>query len=189
MDKNIKKLLHIIVDDCIENDVGVNFLNDDYIIDEFAGNTAGLFEDAPKGKEQLTVSIKRKPKIMSWVDVMVHEYCHFLQWKNKTNIQKKYNKFFTKHGDPVLKYCQGKRVTKKLIKEATRLTVLIEAEAETMTADMLKKHKIDIDIPTYMKMTEKTDIVPDKFLRYIDYEKYYKDNQKDIDSFMWKYGV
>ena len=214
MDKNVKRLLHKIVDDCIENNVGINFHNNDYYIDDDEGDTAGLFDDSVKGKEQMTIAIKRNPRIISWVDVMAHEYCHFLQWKNKTNIHKKYDKFFTKHGNPVHRYCQGKRVTKKLVKEATRLSVLIEAEAETMTVELLKKYNIPIDIPTYiknanlyilgyfftqeygmetkgisMRMSKKTDIVPDKFLRYIDYEKYYKDNQKVIDRFIWKYGV
>ena len=51
----------------------------------------------------------------SWFPVFVHEYCHFLQWKNELSKWESYNKYLVSFGN----YLDGKtsKINKKTIRK------------------------------------------------------------------------
>lgn len=70
LDRKIKDLIGEIVLDCSKNSCCVNF----HPVYEFEDGTTGYFTN-----EELEINIAAKS--LGWWEILAHEYCHFLQWR------------------------------------------------------------------------------------------------------------
>jgi hypothetical protein len=72
--KNISDLIKDILIDCTAYDVSIEFCNDETISFNKRTQVAGYWDEESK---TIKVAIGRK----DWITLLVHEYCHFCQWK------------------------------------------------------------------------------------------------------------
>ena len=112
---------------------GSLILHDSYMA-KYRGKdySSGYFECPGVNKQiklpRLHVAISRPKK--EWLSTMLHEFCHFLQWKKQTKCWKQYRK-----------------------DESIESSANLERECEKMTIALIRKQKFDdiIDITTYIK--------------------------------------
>jgi hypothetical protein len=155
-DSIAKKFLKKVANDCIDYNIAFSMINDDQI--PCKGSTcAGTFLDG----DSLEIAVNKPSKM--WLPVLVHEYNHMLQWKNKTKAWRKSESFKRKYPkiglDAVTVFWNwmekegSKFISKKIIHESMVLTRDLELECEKMTAKLLKKLYKDYNIKKYIKQS------------------------------------
>ena len=95
MNKNVKAFLGHVSAECIKHKVSISLEYTKDIVDESDGTQSGGSFDNTVNCLNLEVGTKNK----KWLDILVHEYCHFLQWKRNTKIWKEGSRKINKHGD------------------------------------------------------------------------------------------
>lgn len=103
-----------------------------------------FFDDEPKPKLYINYFDE---ELIDWFSVYVHEYCHFLQWKNEA---KKWATF-NKHIGNVNLFLDGhnKWVSKASIKKVQEL----ELDCDKKALRQIKKFKLKVDIDEYIKVS------------------------------------
>jgi len=81
-----------------------------------------------------------------WLELFVHEYCHFLQ---QTKQSECYKKMIRENLSPV--YVHTKLKNQKNLKSRFSFTRELEIECEKMTLDLIRKNKLPIDVKTFTK--------------------------------------
>lgn len=102
----------------------------------------------------IVIGIDKKES--AWLEILLHEFCHYLQWKRKTNVWNKYTKKYKKY--------DGGKETKKMLKSV----VSMESECEKMTITLAKKLKYNLSAKSYAK----------KANAYLVFYQIYKDKKK-----------
>jgi hypothetical protein len=91
-----------------------------------------------------------------WVSVLIHEYCHYKQWKRKT---KAVRELELEHGDmiEIINLWVHRRI--ELTKEQQNKYVngikKMEKEADKMTVAFIRRHNLPIDIKIYRQNAKK----------------------------------
>lgn len=80
-------------------------------------------------------------------EILVHEYCHYLQWKE----DRKYFLKMVKNCGIVFDWLDGKFYKKSILEKATRGVIELEWDCEKRAVDLIKKYKLDVDIPEYCR--------------------------------------
>lgn len=85
--------------------------------------------------------------------VAIHEYCHFLQWRDKNDF---WSSFKLKDGkeplDHVIEFFEGEReLAPDKVKEYCSKQAMIEFDCEKMTLEMIEKHDLPVDYEDYAK--------------------------------------
>jgi hypothetical protein len=101
-------------------------------------NCGGYFDYS--GKE-FVVALKNRKGF----EIMIHEYCHFLQWKEN----RKYFLKLIKDCGILFDWLDGKFYKKKIINEAVRGVIELEWDCEKRAIELIKKYKLDVDIEEY----------------------------------------
>lgn len=102
---------------------------------------SGYFDEE---KKKIVVYKDRK-----WLDNLVHEYCHFLQFKNKNK------RYTTYHNQPftptdIIEQWLKKKITYSTkVKKSFDLVRGDEAECETMAVSIIKKYDLPINLKNY----------------------------------------
>lgn len=82
-------------------------------------------------------------------EILVHEYSHFLQWKN--------SKRFYNHGanscGVIFSWLDGKFYKKETVKNAIMSIIELEWDCEMRALELINKHNLDIDVSRYLKAT------------------------------------
>lgn len=80
-------------------------------------------------------------------EVLVHEYNHFLQWKDE---RKRYDSL--SNGNAIISdWLGGKFFKKSIIAYATEQVIELEWDCERRSIEMIKKYKLDIDLDDYIR--------------------------------------
>jgi len=106
------------------------------------GTHVGTFDGLNK---EITLAFLSKNSIQT----LVHEYCHFLQWKNKKKFWKKYGG----NDGSLDEWLNGKEFSKHKITRFIKNTIRIERDCEKKTVSILKKYKIKFDEKEYIKQS------------------------------------
>lgn len=102
----------------------------------------GLFE--LNSKEQPIIKVATGLKTpQQWFGVLVHEYCHFLQWKENSELWKDFEECSFNIGDIINR---PKKYKKQLL-----LLIRLEADCERRAIKLIKKYNIPFDLETYAK--------------------------------------
>ena len=89
-------------------------------------------------------------KAPHWQAILVHEYCHFLQYIENEDVFNQYNK----SKDVLLldsHLNEQKRMDNALKYKAVKLTVDMELSCENRVIKLIRAHKLEIDIKEYIK--------------------------------------
>ena len=85
--------------------------------------------------------IKVAGKTENFLAILVHEYCHFLQYLNNSKIYEKSHKA----GYVVDNWLKGKNFDTKLVKRSFFLVRAMERDCEKRAVKVIKKFKLKID--------------------------------------------
>jgi hypothetical protein len=103
----------------------------------------GLVDDTKK-----LLAVNTKGNIESWFSIFVHEYCHFLQWKEKKFTGKKWDDTFGR----LYAWINGKEeILKKERVLLSRRAKRVELDCERRTVAEIRKHKLPIDVDRYIQ--------------------------------------
>lgn len=80
-------------------------------------------------------------------ETLIHEYCHYLQWKNnKKNFLKLINGCSI-----VFDWIDGTFYKKAVVAEAVKAAIALEWDCEHRAVEQIKKYKLDVDVEKYCK--------------------------------------
>lgn len=109
--------------------------------------TKGFFDDSTNPRKPL-LSCSVQGNLEDWITVFAHEYCHFLQWKEKRKIWYKYAKL---DAEILHKCVSNKPVKKDTLEKYLNCVRDMELDCEKKTIKLLKKYKLPIDYDKYVK--------------------------------------
>jgi hypothetical protein len=81
------------------------------------------------------------------LEILVHEYSHFLQWKNNKKYFNRLNKSTTMFFD----WIDGEEYSQKEINSACEKSIELEYDCELQAIKLIKEYKLDIDLEVYIK--------------------------------------
>lgn len=80
-------------------------------------------------------------------EILIHEYCHFLQWKNDNNFfMKKYSGC-----DTIFNWLKGVDYTDSKLKKAFQDVIELEWDCERRSLQLIKNLKLPVDENLYIK--------------------------------------
>lgn len=136
MTKQEQNLLGDIISQLIESNISVRLENTSTVKCDGVF-CEGFFSDVDK---ELVVAFKQSTE--NFVLVFVHEFCHYLQWKEKSKIYRKADPYI-----PTLdKYIAGKIKRSKRTDTAAELVQTMELECEKKTIQLIKDYQIPYNI-------------------------------------------
>lgn len=110
---------------------------------------------AEKGEEELVVAMKHHMGF----EILIHEYCHFLQWKNDRTLWDKsqltYDVLFDWISSPYLQYniyVKGKEATEEQLNQSLHDILELEHDCEKRVLKIVRNCPIeDFDIDKYIR--------------------------------------
>ena len=105
------------------------------------GYVSGYFDDYSK-----KLHVARNSPI--WLSVLVHEYCHFLQWENDVSVWKKFEKNY-KHWETWVD--KRKNLSEKQLNKEFLAVRNLELDCEKRAVKIIKKYKLPINVKDYIK--------------------------------------
>lgn len=80
-------------------------------------------------------------------EILIHEYCHYLQWKE----DRKYFLKLINNCAIVFDWIDGKFFKKDIIDYAIMGVIELELDCERRSLEQIKKYKLDVDVEDYCK--------------------------------------
>lgn len=80
-------------------------------------------------------------------EILVHEYCHYLQWSNSKRF---YNKGSTA-AEIVFNWLGGKFYKKSTVKSAIDTIIELEWDCECRALEVIDRYKLDINVDKYLQ--------------------------------------
>jgi hypothetical protein len=102
---------------------------------------AGYFSD-----NDLELRVARKNTL--WFEVLIHEYCHFLQWIEKSPVYRKSDK----SNAIIDNWFNGKQYSSRIIDKAFDCVREMERDCEMRSIKLIKKHDLPINVDRYTRM-------------------------------------
>ena len=135
------------VSELCDNNVKINLSHTDTIyIPEEGVQVNGFWDDTDEKKLVFACAIG-KP-LSKWGPIFAHEFCHFLQWKDKEQIWYDYQSISI---EEALKVYHNQPISKERLDFCLNTTREIELDCEKRVVQLFKKYKIPIDISNYIK--------------------------------------
>ena len=108
-----------------------------------------------------------------WLETLVHEFSHYIQWKKQTKTYQAYSKTKTDPMNLTEKYILSKRIKlNKRIKTAFRIIKENEYECDKIAVGLIKKFKLPIEVEDYIQRSNH------QIIYYHCLEKYKNTNPK-----------
>lgn len=110
------------------------------------GRSRGYFEGSEDSSPSELVIVKNKS--VEWFPILIHEYCHFKQWKEPNSIFMRGNIDLFYHFD---EYISGKKVRLDRAIASKNHIKKIEFDCDKRAINFIKKNKLPIDVEKYIK--------------------------------------
>jgi len=122
--------------DLLENNVSVYLSKDEFIqMNEEGDVCRGLWDDGEKKNLKLYCATAGDEKI--WVPIFVHEYCHFLQWKDRCPEWKGAQKYTEEDDRKILR---NEKMHPVRLRNSIKRIRDLEEDCEKRTVQVLKKY-------------------------------------------------
>jgi hypothetical protein len=102
---------------------------------------AGYFSD---GDKELRVARKHT----LWFEVLIHEYCHFLQWTERSPVYRKSDKY----NAIIDNWFNGKQYQSRVVDKAFDVVREMERDCEMRSIKLIKKHSLPVNVDRYSRM-------------------------------------
>lgn len=106
----------------------------------------GYWDDSNKKNLYLACAVQSKN--LKWLQVFIHEYCHFLQYLEKNKIWRAANKITA---DDSYKILHNKPFDQKKLEQYLDALRNLEIDCEKRVVKLIKKYKLPIDTKKYIK--------------------------------------
>lgn len=133
-----------------------------------------FFNDDPKPELYVNYFSEH---IDDWFTIYIHEYGHFLQWKNEWEKWEPYNKYVVSMNSYLDN--ENNTVTRKTVRKIQE----IEIDCEKKVLKLIKKHKLHIDVAEY---TQNTNLYIYCHIFFRKYRKFYTPYNKELLQMMPK---
>jgi len=84
-----------------------------------------------------------------WIEVLAHEYSHFIQWKVGSSLYRKCFGPTNNYADVVDGWVKGKKYSTSRVKRAFETYRAMERECERITVSVLLEHGVNFDVERY----------------------------------------
>jgi hypothetical protein len=84
-----------------------------------------------------------------WVEVLAHEYSHFLQWRRGTLLYKKCFGPTNNYADVVEDWVNGKEYDRRRVRRAFETYRAMERECEQIAVKVMNRHGVEFDYERY----------------------------------------
>ena len=135
------------VKDLVQNGISVEFINE-RTVDCGGFPVSGYFDSEEK---VLKIAAKRK----NWLPLFVHEYCHFLQWKEGIFDDYEAEEDIDDWYRPNCPFDLKKAI------ELVKLQQGLEVDCEKRAVKLMKRHQLPINVKEYIRQAN--------FSLYVDY--------------------
>lgn len=98
-----------------------------------------------------TLAVATGKALEEWLSILVHEYCHFLQWREKALVWKK-TRIDSRDAIEIFEhYLVGRRVATDTLDQAIQALIQMELDCERRTTVFIRKRKLPIDVKKYIQ--------------------------------------
>lgn len=126
--------------------------------------TGGYWDDSdPKN---LTLACAVGKPIEKWGPIFAHEYCHFIQWKEKSAEWDHYRKNVS--SSVYDKIFNNEPVDEEKMIQCLEACKQLELDCERRTVELLKKHKVPIDLKKYIRGAN-------AYIHFYNHARYYRE--------------
>lgn len=134
-----KFFLGHILTDILSHNCKIIFENKEKVVIDKKIKSSACWDDDLK-----TLSIGIRKPFSRWYRNFIHEYCHFLQWKEKDKIWKYYDKITRKYNSD--DWIVGRNFSKKQINLMIDANVIIELDCEKRVIELIKEYHLPFKI-------------------------------------------
>jgi hypothetical protein len=147
MNPNVSNFIKYAKNECSKHGIKVDITPRKYLIltDENYIRVNGYFSE----EDNLLKVASNKP-FKKWFPVFLHEFCHFLQWKENCKIWQ--NSVVSDGSDAsmeVFSWVDGKKIPRKKLDTYIRLARDVELDCERRVCKLIKKFNLPLDIEQY----------------------------------------
>jgi len=139
MDPNEKKFLDFVRISLKESGIRLVLRNSDYVITD-GFRCEGYFTD------DCVCVAKKNPR---WIEVLAHEYSHFIQWQTGSVLYRKCYGPTNNYADIVDLWAKGADIPRGKVRRAFEAYRGMERECEKITVMLLKSYGICFDVERY----------------------------------------
>lgn len=107
---------------------------------------AGFFDDNPKPVFVCALGIAQR----EWIPVFIHEYCHFLQWKDQCKEWKNYQKL---DKNELLDKWMAEEIelSHDKVKKLCRAMREVELDCEKRAVEVIQRFDLEFDVEDYIR--------------------------------------
>lgn len=129
------------IHDMISKNVSINFCK----YRKFGDRDCSYFSTNSNNKLPEFKLIYRKSDKDEMFETFVHEYCHFLQWKNRVKI-------FQESDNSIYKFWKWlEKGSKKINIKHVRIIQAMEMDCDKKAVSIIAKYDLPVDIPRYIQ--------------------------------------
>jgi hypothetical protein len=151
MKQDVEKYMKFFTDCLIQlksYNVEIKFTTNKKVFVDFDNTyTKGFFDDSSNPRKPI-LACSVSGDLEEWITVFAHEFCHFLQWKEKKKIWQEYSKL---DGDILERCINNKPIKKQTLEKYLNCVRDMELDCEKRTVKLLKKYKLPIDYKKYIQ--------------------------------------
>ncbi len=142
MDKKTKDFISDCLIELISSNVSIKLSNTKTVLFSENSNdySSGFFCDNPK---EFAVAVGKPQK--EWFPIFIHEYNHFLQWKEQSKEWLNCDDVFFDH------WLSDNTVNTRKVNKGIASLITLELDCEKRSVEMIKKFKLNIDTEHYIK--------------------------------------
>ena len=154
LDTNTKDFLLHVMEECFKNNITLSFDAGSNVID--MGETSkcsGYFSEGERGKDRI-LRLAISENVEDWLGTLVHEWCHWTQYKDQCKEQVALKKKVSRYGNSLETFfgvIEGKKVNMESFIRSANMCRNMELDNEKRTVEMIKKWNLPINIPKYIQ--------------------------------------
>lgn len=143
-----KEFIGLAITECLKYGVKVEFSPHKSVKDDY-GRYAGCFtERNDKGEKEIRIAAYYPFK--AWIQIFIHEYCHFLQWKDGDPAFAKLSRSRNLDND-IWDWLAGKDIPMRRVKNSIRAYQKMELECEKKVVKLIDEYGLSIDKNMYIR--------------------------------------
>jgi len=150
MNSSTRKFINYVKAECKKHGVKVKISNRKYLIIPEENNVRvnGYFCSDSK-----VLRVASNKPFKKWFPIFVHEFCHFLQWKENCKIWRDSfsdgNLGYLDASDAVFKWIDGERMSSKKIDKCIVLARNVELDCERRVCKLIKEFNLPLNLDEY----------------------------------------
>ncbi len=161
--KNINYFLDYVQQDTKENGVKLYLPNHTYLWAD------GVKVNGYFSEEDMVLATAMKKKRKRWLETLVHEYSHFDQWREQSNIWLNSGYKGEDAEDIVYRWVLGEEFPQKFLKKCFELTKKLELDCERRSVKKIKKFNLPLNPKEYAQQAS-------AYIHYYNYMELRRDN-------------